>query len=271
MLAQVSDLDEEATEEASKTVQHAKAAAEAAGLDTAKLSLTLEVEAPILRLETWQDSTALEIHLGHFSGKSIKNLPTSSSTLSLGSEIAESEAVDLERFALFCELRDTRIKLIEPGETDRFAYEPSKVVLVAARTPNGGEIHAESTRFRCHIDPGLMHCFGQLQVGLDFALSPLSGGVMRAQIEGSPRIARTASLKRSISRQGQPWKFDLRTGSFDLIWDPKGGGGFHEASVKGHIAGVNVQVNVDHQGKMRVVGNAQNAGMTCGDRRLLSA
>ena len=93
---------------------------------------------------------------------------------------------------------------------------------------------------------------------------------MGRQIESSPRVVRTASLKRSISRQNQPWKFDLRTGSFDLIWDPKGGGGYHEGSVKGHIAGVNVKVNVDDQGRMTVVGNAQDAAMTCGDRRFFS-
>jgi len=264
----VSDLDEDGESFEGSTVRHAKAAAEAAGLDTGQLSLTMEVEAPILRLET-QHGAALEIHLGHFSGKSIRELPVGS-MLSLSESAAESEAVDLQRFALICQLRDTRIKLIEPGETDRFAYEPSKIVLVAARRPHGGEIHAESTRFRCHIDPGLMRLFGHLQVGLDFALSPLSGGVMGRQIESSPRVVRTASLKRSISRQNQPWKFDLRTGSFDLIWDPKGGGGYHEGSVKGHIAGVNVKVNVDDQGRMTVVGNAQDAAMTCGDRRFFS-
>ena len=49
------------SEETSSTVRHAKAAAEAAGLNLATLKLTIDVEAPIFRLEAWKDGAALEI------------------------------------------------------------------------------------------------------------------------------------------------------------------------------------------------------------------
>ena len=84
-------------------------------------------------------------------------------------------------------------------------------------------------------------------------------------------MMRSTSLRDRSTKQGYPWKFDLRTGSFDLIWDPMGAGGYHDASVKGHIAGVNVRVNVDEEGQMIVVGKAQDAAMKCGERPLLSA
>ena len=257
----------EESEESSSTVRHAKAAAEAAGLNLATLKLTIDVEAPIFRLEAWKDGAALEIHLGHFSGNSTQK--NNFSDAEVDSDLRESEVVDLKNFALICELRDTRIKLMDDEDHDRFAYEPSKIVVIAARKfPAGGEIHAEFSRMRCHIDPGLMRLFGHLQVGLDFALAPLSQ--MSRQVEGSPKMMRSVSLRRSASKQGYPWKFDLRTGSFDLIWDPMGAGGYHDASVKGHIAGVNVKVNVDEEGQMIVVGKAQDAAMKCGERPLLS-
>eukprot|EP00438_Fugacium_kawagutii_P002907 Skav230074 [mRNA] locus=scaffold2569:115713:128479:+ [translate_table: standard] len=252
----------------SKTVQHAKAAAEAAGLDMAKLNLTIDVEAPILRLETWQDGAALDIRLGYFSGRSVREVPETTGLLSR--EITESEAVHFQRFALICELQNTQINLIEPGKGDQFIYEPTKVVLVAARRPHGHEIHTESTRFRCHIDPGLMRLLGNLQVGLDFALAPLWGGdVITGVVEGSPKIVRSESIKGRSEQKQQPWKFNLRTGSFDLVWDPEGSGG--NASVSGHIAGVNLKVNMEDDGKMTVLGHAQDANVTCGDRRLLSS
>ena len=247
----------------STAMQNAKEAAEAAGFKSAKLRLRVEVEAPILRLEAYQDGAALEFHLGHFSGKSVpKDGLQQNRVVSLVDliQVCESEAVDLQRFAVLCELRDTRINQIVVGEAERFAYEPSTIVLGAARSDEGGEIHVESTRVRCHLDPGLLCLLGHLSVGLDFALAPLSRELGRAA-DVSPRLVRSASRESS----SEPWRFDLRTGSFDVIWDSKGEGN----EVRGHIAGVNVQV-LQKDG-MQVVGSAQDANMACGDRKLLSS
>ena len=254
-------------EPGSTTMRQAKEAAEAAGFESAKLCLAVEVEAPILRLEAWQDGAALEFHLGHFSGKSVpKDGLQQNRLVSLVDliQVCESEAVDLQRFAVLCELRDTRINQIVVGEAERFAYEPSTIVLGAARSDEGGEVHVESTRVRCHLDPGLLRLLGHLSVGLDFALAPLSRELGRAA-DASPRLVRSASREPS----SEPWRFDLRTGSFDVIWDPKGEAGHHEA-VGGHIAGVSVQV-VEKEAGMLVVGSAQDAAVACGDKKLLGS
>lgn len=252
--------------EESQAVKHAKAAASVAGLDAIHLSLSVEVEAPILRLQTWHDGSALELHLGCFSAKTLQQdrLQFSESE-GLSMLLQEAQSIDPRAFAVICELRDTRIKVMELGERDRFAYEPSTIVLGAALTGAGRQIHAEASRMRCHIDPGLLHLIGQLQVGLDFALAPLSGNV-----RAPPSVQRTTSRRRraSIKPEGPPLKFNLRTGSFDVIWDPCGGGGFHDSSVKGRIAGVSLKVETGL--RTSVVGNAQDAHMDCGDQRFVS-
>ena len=238
-----------------------------------RLTLRVEVEAPILRLQAWEDGAALELHLGRFFSRSLEK-----QRLKLDSPYAlttlveqEAEAIKptaLANFAVLCELRDTRLILMEPGSEDRKPYEPSTIVF-GAFLDEKIQLHTEATKIRLHIDPGLLHLLGQIRGGLDFAVAPLSKDFVGAS-PSSPLWKQPRKPKKASTFVGAPLSVSLTTSSLDIIWDPEGGRGVHDGSVKGHVAGFRVGLDADAAG-INLVSSAQDVWLDCGDRRFLSS
>ena len=264
----------EATEATEAVAASATGASGLEGLESlesleSRFCFRVEVEAPILRLQAWEDGASLELHLGRFFSRSLEkqrlklDAACKSSLTALVEQAAES--VKPANLALLCELRDTRLTLIEPGKEDRTPYEPSTIVF-GAFLDEGIQLHTEATEIRLHIDPGLLRLLGQIHGGLDFAVAPLS----RDFVESSSPVWRPRKPKKASTLTGVPLSFTLNTSSFDIIWDPEGGRGFHEGSVKGHVAGFRIGLNADAAG-VNLVSAAQDLRLDCGDRRFLSS
>ena len=237
-----------------------------------RLTLRVEVEAPILRLQAWDDGAALELHLGRFFSRSLekqrlKDSPNALTTL-VDQEAEAIKPTALANFAVLCELRDTRLILMEPGSEDRKPYEPSTIVF-GAFLDEKIQLHTEATKIRLHIDPVLVHLLGQIRGGLDFAVAPLSKDFVGAS-PSSPLWRQPRKPKKASTFVGAPLSFSLATSSLDIIWDPEGGRGVHDGSVKGHVAGFRLGLDADAVG-INLVSSAQDVWLDCGDRRFLSS
>ena len=246
------------------------AAAGLKGLESSLLTLRVEVEAPILRLKAWEDGAALELHLGRFFSRSLvkqrmTETPGEASLTALVEQ--EAEAVEPVNFALLCELRDTRLTLMEPGKEDRKPYEPSTIVF-GAFFQEGVQVHTEATKIRLHMDPGLLRILGQIHGGLDFALAPLSKDFAHVS-PSSPLLRQPRRPRQTPAFVGVPMSFALNTSSFDIIWDPEGSQGA-DGSVTGHVAGFQLGLKADAAG-VELVGAAQDVRLDCGRRRFLSS
>ena len=242
------------------------------GLEGLKsLTFQVEVEAPILRLQAWEDGASLELHLGRFFSRSLKKeklkIDSGASLMALVDQYAEG--VEPADFALLCELRDTRLTLLEPGQQDRKPYEPSTIVF-GAFLDEGIQIHTEATEIRLHVDPGLLRLLGQIRGGLDFAVAPLSQDFVGvSSSSSSSRQDKFKGRSPPSPFQKLPVCFALTTSSFDLNWDPAGRA-CHAESVKGHVAGFRFGLRGNASG-LEIHGSAQDVRLDCGGRRFLSS
>lgn len=289
--------DEVCLEDSSSKKELGEAAAAAASMtgfshDGSRLCLDVEVQGPIVRLEAFRGHSVLELHLGRFCGRSCPGgvvAPQSQQGPSVLEPLLQqaAEAVRPSAFAIVCELSQTRVLIIEASREQRWVYEPSTVLVYAAVAPSeasdgveslvaAGETlsvqtYVEAGSVRCHVDPGLLNLVGQLRVGLDHALAPLSfTGTDDNLLSPSERDRLAASIPSGLSQQAAgAFRLDFRAESFEVVWDPSGGRGFHVDSINGKVASACAKLQKFPTGEFAFEGNAEDFHLSCSSQELL--